>query len=636
MTFRHVLLILLLGAFSAPPVDDKVRLETRVDRVHRELGMTGEGVIVAILDRGIDYEHPDFRNEDGTTRILFIYDMTDDTGAGAPDNPFGLGTIYTRAQIDVALTSGTRLATRDAVGHGTTTAGLAAGNGRASDGLYAGMAPEADLIVVKIVGGAPAHGNEPAEAAAAVRDMAAAMDFVIQKAEETGQPFVALANIGSIGAASDGTTAWARAIDERFGDDFPGRVFVTGTSDDGGMPNHAAGLILAGQSADILIHKGDPGNLRFEMWYPGSDRYDVTITGPGGTFGPYAFPLNANRDTQQTVDFTYYHNGTAVDFWEAESSRREILIDFATSGDYTVRLERKSGIDGRFNAFLNPSRLFEGVNNRFESFIVPGYTVWDMASSQNNIAPNSYVLRHDWTDIDGVTRSVTDEGEIGDLWLGSGIGPTLDDRRGVTVSAPGERLFAPYAPRSFYATDRANIVRDDGAGGMYGIQSAVTAAAPVATGIIALMLQADPQLNAVDVRVALQQTAREDVFTGDTPNNRWGFGKIDAYAAVARILGVVDLVEIEGELPREAMLFANYPNPFSQSTTLRFALPAPAVVRLAVYDVLGREVAVLVAGRLAAGVYETGFDADALPAGVYVVRLEAGGRVVSRTITLIR
>ncbi|MDZ4701069.1 MAG: S8 family serine peptidase [Rhodothermales bacterium] len=636
MTFRIVLLSLLLSAFSISSLDDKVRLETRVDRVHRELGMTGEGVIVAILDRGIDYEHPDFRNEDGTTRILFIYDMTDDTGAGASDNSFGLGTIYTRAQINAALTSGIRLATRDAFGHGTTTAGLAAGNGRASDGLYAGMAPDADLIVVKIVGGAPAHGNEPAEESADVRDMEAAMDFVIQKAEEAGQPFVALANIGSIGAASDGTTAWARAIDERFGDDFPGRVFVTGTSDDGGMPNHAAGLIQAGQSADLLIHKGDAGNLRFEMWYPGSDRYDVTIIGPGGTFGPYAYPVNANRDTQQTVDFTYFHNGTAVDFWDAASSRREILIDFATSGDYTVRLERKLGIDGRFDAFLNPSRLFEGVNNRFESFVVPGYTVWDMASSQTNIAPNSYVLRHDWTDIDGVARSESDEGAIGDLWLGSGIGPTMDDRRGVTVSAPGERLFAPYAPRSFYATDRANIVRDDGAGGMYGLQSAVSAAAPVTTGIIALMLQANPQLGAVDVRVALQQTAREDAFTGDTPNSRWGFGKIDAFAAVARILGVVDLVEVEGALPREATLFANYPNPFSGSTTLRFALPAPADVRLSVFDMLGRDVTVLVDQSLSAGVYETAFHAEALPAGVYVVRLEAGGRVFSRTLTHIR
>jgi subtilisin family serine protease len=246
------------------------------------------------------------------------------------------------------------------------------------------------------------------------------------------------------------------------------------------------------------------------------------------------------------------------------------------------------------------------------------------------------VLRHDWTDIDGVVRSVTNEGAIGDLWLGSGIGPTMDDRLGVTVSAPGERLFAPYAPRSFFATGRSNIVRDDGAGGMYGLQSAVSAAAPVTTGIIALMLQANPLLNAVDVRVALQQTAREDAFTGDTPNNRWGFGKIDAYAAVARILGVVDLVEVEGELPGEATLFSNYPNPFSGSTTLRFSRPARADVRLVVYDLLGREVAVPVEGVLAPGVYETSFDASRLPAGVYVCRLEAGGVTYSRALTLVR
>ncbi|MCB0313000.1 MAG: S8 family serine peptidase, partial [Calditrichaeota bacterium] len=87
-------------------------------------GVDGSGVIIAILDRGIDYEHPDFINPDGSTRILYIYDMLDDTGANDPNNPYGIGTIYPQADIDGALLSGVRLATRDAVGHGTATAGL--------------------------------------------------------------------------------------------------------------------------------------------------------------------------------------------------------------------------------------------------------------------------------------------------------------------------------------------------------------------------------------------------------------------------------------------------------------------------------------------------------------------------------
>ena len=96
------------------------------------MGVSGAGVIVAILDRGIDWESNDFRNNDGTTRIAYIFDLSDDAGADDMENGYGRGTIYTRRQIDRALAAGTTLATRDAVGHGTTTTGIPAGNGRNS------------------------------------------------------------------------------------------------------------------------------------------------------------------------------------------------------------------------------------------------------------------------------------------------------------------------------------------------------------------------------------------------------------------------------------------------------------------------------------------------------------------------
>ena len=89
-------------------------------------------MIVALLDRGIDWRNNDFRNTDGTTRIKYIFDITDDAGAFAPGNTYGIGTVYTEAQINAALTGGPNFATRDAVGHGTTTAGIPTVNGRQS------------------------------------------------------------------------------------------------------------------------------------------------------------------------------------------------------------------------------------------------------------------------------------------------------------------------------------------------------------------------------------------------------------------------------------------------------------------------------------------------------------------------
>ena len=147
-------LLLILGSGGVARAVDRVRVETGVDKAVAALGVSGAGVIVAILDRGIDWESNDFRNRDGTTRIAYIFDMCDEAGADDVENSYGRGTIYTRRQIDRALAAGTTLATRDAVGHGTTTTGIAAGNGRNSpDRKYRGVAPNAMIIAVKIVGG---------------------------------------------------------------------------------------------------------------------------------------------------------------------------------------------------------------------------------------------------------------------------------------------------------------------------------------------------------------------------------------------------------------------------------------------------------------------------------------------------
>lgn len=146
---------MIVGAGGVGLASDRVRVETGVDRAVAALGVSGEGVIVAIMDRGIDWESNDFRNEDGTTRIAYIFDLFDDSGADAPDNPYGRGTIYTREQINHALFGGPRLATQDSEGHGVATTGLAAGNGRNSPGRkYRGMAPNATIISVKL-GGEP-------------------------------------------------------------------------------------------------------------------------------------------------------------------------------------------------------------------------------------------------------------------------------------------------------------------------------------------------------------------------------------------------------------------------------------------------------------------------------------------------
>lgn len=145
----------------------------------------GEGILVAVIDSGIDYANSDFRNEDGTTRIYALWDQTI---PGDPPEGYVQGTEYTREQIDEALQQGSRgermkiVPSEDRSGHGTAVAGIAAGNGRGSEGKrYQGVASKSGLLVVKL--GMPDEGGFPR-----TTELMQALDYVVKKAQQIGKP----------------------------------------------------------------------------------------------------------------------------------------------------------------------------------------------------------------------------------------------------------------------------------------------------------------------------------------------------------------------------------------------------------------------------------------------------------------
>ncbi len=415
------------------------------------------------------------------------------------------------------------------MGHGTTTTGIAAGNGRNSrDWKYRGEAPKAKILVVKMVAGAAAHDDQPVEPNYVTdgNEIPVGIDYALEQAAALGVPVVMLPNVGSVGGPMDGSSKGAKLIDSTFGPGKPGRVFVTGSSDDGGQDNHAQATITQGQTLNLDLEKLDTGSIDLDVWYPETDRYDVTIQTPSGPLGPYVSPATNNNSAQQTsTGVLYAHQGSAVTSLGATTRRRIFVRLSGTAGRYTLSMRATTGGGGKFDATLNTVN----GDGRFLSHIVPGYTVWDLASALNNIAPNDYVLREKWANLDGVVVGIRED-KVGDLWFGSGIGPTMDGRLGIDVSAPGNTVFTTYAPNTTWGRGRQP---QDG-GGFYSGQNAVSGANPQVTGIIALMLEINPTLDAKQVKDILQQTARRDAFTGPDPNPRWGYGKIDAFAAITR------------------------------------------------------------------------------------------------------
>jgi len=519
--------LLLTILFWAPllPAMDKARVETKVDEAVRKFGVFGRDVLIAILDRGLDWKNNDFRNPDGTTRLEGILDLSDPSGANAPGNSYG-GTLYTKAQINAALAGGTALTYRDAVGHGTTTTGIAAGNGRNSrDWKYRGEAPKARILSVKIVGGAAAHDDQPAEAAfGGTPALRTGIDYAVARAVELGLPLVILPNVGNIQGPMDGSSITSKKVDATVGPGKPGIVYVQGSSDDGGEDNHALATVAPGQTVTLNIRKDDNLLLRFEAYYPQADRYDVTVTTPTGSFGPYISPgTNNQSEIRRETPFTYSQFGSAVTLF-GPITRRMVQVDFnGGPGNYAVTFRATTGGGTPFHAHLNTA----AGHGEFLDHVVPGATVNDTSTAFNAIVPNAYVLREKWPNLFGVVNAIRKD-HVGDMWDASGVGPLVDGRLGIDFSAPGSTVLTSAASNAVWGTK----VQDGN--GFYTSQGAVSGANPQVTGIVALMLELNPTLDAAQVKQIFQQTARKDDYTGEVPNPTWGYGKLDALAAITR------------------------------------------------------------------------------------------------------
>lgn len=506
---------------------DRVRRDTRSDHAQMCHGLTGSGVIVAILDRGIDWTHPDFIKPDGTTRIRAMLDMTGQDVCNGGPQPVE----YSEAQINAALKGGPPLGMRDAVGHGTVTTGLAAGNGRAfANGRYRGIAPEADLIIVKLVSeGAPAHGNEPAEAAFQ-GCWGDALDWLDAKIDELNRPCVALINSGVQWGPMDGTSAVSRKIDEVFGEHRPGRAYVAASGDEGSHPTHAGGAYADGQATRVRFTLPDSRSTYLSLWYTGAVPAEVTIAmDDGAVVGPV--PPGGGAEANGIAIYQY-HPGEAFYPWTSNGPDRAIWMRLdGHVGGGEIRLRAVTPGQGRFDAYNGDIRGFV-----FENHVVPG-RLTDYATTRSAIVAGAHVVRTEYVDIDGIPRYVGDEGLTGQLWLDSSAGPTRDGREyGIDLTAPGHNAFAAYATRSWWGTFRGNLAADGG--GLYGRAGATSGSAPIVVGAIAALLQVNPTLTAEEVRTLLRASAREDAETGATPNRDWGFGKLDLLAAANRLLDI--------------------------------------------------------------------------------------------------
>lgn len=351
-----------------PPEQQAGELPGRQEEREQGMGdrsnLTGTGCIVGLIDSGIDYAHPDFRNQDGTTRILSLWDQTI---PGIPPEGYFLGTEFTRAVINRALEQTSEqqryevCPSRDLFGHGTHVAGIAAGNGSASQGRYRGVAYESELLVVKL--GTPREGGFPR-----TTELMQAVDYCFRKAEDYGKPLALNLSFGNNYGGHSGTS-----LIETYLDDMANRwrtSIVIGSGNEGASAVHTSGTVAMGQETRVeFAVSAYEAALNLQIWKSYADEMAVAVVHPDGrVVGPIRQIQGTQRFTVENTQILLYY-GTPSPY----SPYQEIFLDFIPARDYIdagvweIRLLPQRIVVGDYNMWL-PSG---GVLNAGTGFLYP-------------------------------------------------------------------------------------------------------------------------------------------------------------------------------------------------------------------------------------------------------------------------
>jgi subtilisin family serine protease len=440
--------------------------------------IAGAGVVVAVLDTGIDYTHPCFRRAGGSTRIIALWDQGADPEPGG-DVPFGRE--YRASDIDRALAADDPLTVvpHEDTGHGTHVAGILAGDERGT-GQFTGIAPDADLIVVALDADGASLGTSA--------HVVAALDFVRRRAG--GRPVVVNISQGTNIGGHAGESLLERRIDEISRG--PGFVVVKSAGNEQRWGVHAGGLLSPGED-HFLAFDVAPGN-RFddiiEIWFAGRDDIEISLRPPTGSAISRVRPgasLSAETDAGNRVRIDVDEDADGTGDRRASLILRRGNLGQIEPGRWTISLRAGAIVDGRFDAWIERApRLDPGApeQSRFApADRDPARTVTIPGTARRVLTVGSYI-----------TKS-SSPATIGTLSAFSSLGPTRDGRDKPDLAAPGEFVTSAHAGWRSDGIQHASLM-------------GTSMAAPHVAGAAALVLQAAPLLTADQVGQVLRRSTR--------------------------------------------------------------------------------------------------------------------------------
>lgn len=453
---------------------------------------SGKGVVVGIVDSGVETDHPAFAG-----RILRLWDQTL-AGSGVAEGDYGM-----------ELTGEMQQVSQDTVGHGTHVAGIAAGD----DATYSGVAPGADLVVVKC-DLLDAH-------------VADGLRYVFRIASELGRPAVVVLTAGGADDPHDGTDPLSAIVDAESG---PGRIVCCSAGNDGEAGVHAQAVLQTGACSSIACaipvppaDSGATAAARFTGWYSGADQVAVAVVSPSGARTPFQ-PVAAGEPPARLYQVPGGDVRIITPGPDPASGDHAFLVEVTPSAPtgppaipagWAIRLRGDRVSDGRVDVWaLDAGRApLSGRHVRHSVKVAaPG-------AASRAVTVGAYTTKIEWHNVMGHAHQAGFT--LGDICAFSSQGPCRDGAPKPDLVAPGAMVGASLSGESPfhvpYLVDDLNVL---GAGS--------SAAAALVGGLVALLLELEPDLDPEGVKDRLRPHCR---IPGRDPGQfdpAWGYGLIDA------------------------------------------------------------------------------------------------------------